>query len=298
VKTNLTEEQLALLSTRSNTKAAWMFFCNYAIVIATFVFVFIWTNPVTIILAIFILGARQLGFGVLVHECGHGTLFESKRLNQVMGDWFAAPAVLSNMQAYAQGHRQHHRLAGTADDPDLPNYRDYPISTSRLRRKLLRDITGQTGWKQITGIAKSIARFRDLRKDQQQALTRGILFTVSLLVIVSAFGAAWLFLLWAIAFIVVNPLISRIRQIGEHAAVPDLYDLDPRLNTRSIIANWVERLLICPMGVNYHLEHHLLASIPAYNLPKMHAMLQNNNFYQDTHFTHGYRELYSQVTTR
>jgi fatty acid desaturase len=298
VKTNLTDEELKLLSTRNNIKAAWMFICNYAIVIATFVMVFVWTNPITIILAIFLLGARQLGFGVLLHECGHGTLFESKKHNQVIGDWFAAAAIFSNMNAYSQGHRQHHRLAGTENDPDLPNYKDYPISASRLRRKLARDITGKTGWRQVRGIARSIAKFHELRTDQQEALTRGMIFNISLLVLTATFGAPWLFILWVIAFIVVNPLISRIRQIGEHAAVPDLYDLDPRLNTRSIVANWVERLFICPMGVNYHLEHHLLASIPVYNLPKMHNLLKNNNFYSDTHITHGYRELYRQVTTR
>jgi len=298
VKTNLTDEELRSLSTRSDLKAAWMFFCNYAIVIASFIIVFFWTNPITIILAIFLLGARQLGFGVLVHECGHGTLFKSKGLNQLMGDWFAAPAVFSNMGAYSHVHRRHHRLAGSENDPDLPNYKDYPITRSRLQRKIVRDLSGKTGWRQISGIANSITNFHNLRIDQQKALARGLIFNITLLSLTASVGATWLFILWVIAFIFVNPLISRIRQIGEHAAVPDLYNLDPRLHTRSIIASWGERLFICPMGVNYHLEHHLLASIPVYNLPKMHDLLKNNDFYSNTHITQGYRELYGQVTTR
>ena len=65
--------------------------------------------------------------------------------------------------------------------------------------------------------------------------------------------------------------ISRIRNIGEHGAVPDN---DDRLrNTRTTHAGFLERALIAPYFVNYHLEHHLLVSCPCYRLPKAHALL-------------------------
>ena len=65
--------------------------------------------------------------------------------------------------------------------------------------------------------------------------------------------------------------VTRIRNIAEHACVPDN---DDRLrNTRTTEANWLERLLVAPYFVNYHLEHHLLVSAPAYNLPKAHRLL-------------------------
>ena len=51
-----------------------------------------------------------------------------------------------------RGHLQHHRLAGTGDDPDLPNYQDYPITRERMKRKVRRDLTGQTGWRELKGI--------------------------------------------------------------------------------------------------------------------------------------------------
>ena len=71
------------------------------------------------VLGIILLGTRQLGFGVLVHECGHGTLFESRRLNKTIGEWLAAAPTFNNMQAYRRGHIEHHRFAGTVEDPDL-----------------------------------------------------------------------------------------------------------------------------------------------------------------------------------
>ena len=49
---------------------------------------------------------------------------------------------------------------------------------------------------------------------------------------------------------------------------------DPLGNTRTTPARWWERLLVAPNRVNYHLEHHLLMTVPHYNLPRMHALLR------------------------
>jgi fatty acid desaturase len=67
-------------------------------------------------------------------------------------------------------------------------------------------------------------------------------------------------------------VITRIRNIAEHAVVPDAND--PLRNTRTTAASWIERALIAPYFVNYHLEHHLMFYVPCYNLPKLHAILQ------------------------
>ena len=49
-------------------------FCNYVITAALFALMAIWTNPLTILLGVILLGGRQLGFGVIVHECGHAVV--------------------------------------------------------------------------------------------------------------------------------------------------------------------------------------------------------------------------------
>jgi fatty acid desaturase len=48
---------------------------------------------------------------------------------------------------------------------------------------------------------------------------------------------------------------------------------DELRNTRTTIARWWERLLIAPNYVNYHLEHHLVMTVPHYHLPRMHRLL-------------------------
>jgi fatty acid desaturase len=196
-----------------------------------------------------------------------------------------------------RGHLEHHRQAGTRDDPDLANYRDYPITRARLRRKLLRDLTGRTGVRTLRRIGLGLVNVHRLDPGTRASLLRGLAVNVAMLIVMTVFGAPWLYLLWIAAIVVTSPLVSRIRQVAEHAAVPDLYDLDPRRNTRTLHANWLERLVFCPHQVNYHLEHHFLASVPIYRLRAMHALLRRKGVYDDVEFPRGYWQLLRRVTT-
>ncbi|MCB1691919.1 MAG: fatty acid desaturase family protein [Pseudomonadales bacterium] len=292
----LTPDELALVTRRSDARGAWMVFCQWAIVIGIFVVAATWTNPLTLIVGTILLGGRHLGFGVLGHECGHRTLFRSKWLNDFVGDWIVTPPRFGNNRAYMRGHLKHHRLAGTRDDPDLGNYRDYPITTERLKRKLTRDFTGQTGWREVKRIGLALANLHKLPGESRNALLKGVAMNLAGLLLLTAFGEGWLYLMWVAAFVFVQPAISRIRQVAEHAAVPDLYDLDPRKNTRTIYARWPERLVFAPHRVNYHLEHHMLASVPAYRLKTLHEILAKKGYYDDVDFPVGYLDLLGRVT--
>ena len=296
LKELLTPAEFSAVTASSDLRGAWIVACQWALVAAIFAGAALWTNPFTVILAVWLLGGRQLGFGVLVHECGHRTLFRTQRLNELVGDWLLAPPTFNNVRAYMRGHLHHHRLAGTHEDPDLPNYRDYPITRTRLKRKLLRDLSGQTGWRTARNIGRGFANLGTLPPETRAALLRGVGVNALMLAVLTAFGAAWLYLLWVVAFVFANPLISRVRQVAEHAAVPDLYDPDPRRNTRTLEAGWLARLVFCPHDINYHLEHHLLASVPIYRLRPLHRMLKEKGFYDGVEFPNSYWQLLRQVT--
>jgi fatty acid desaturase len=68
-------------------------------------------------------------------------------------------------------------------------------------------------------------------------------------------------------------VITRVRNIAEHAVVGEADD--PLRNTRTTLANWLERAFVAPYFVNYHLEHHLFFYVPCYNLPKLHRILRD-----------------------
>jgi fatty acid desaturase len=68
--------------------------------------------------------------------------------------------------------------------------------------------------------------------------------------------------------------------------VPD--PTDEMRNTRTTLASWWERLLLAPNRVNFHLEHHLLMTVPFYNLPRLHRLLRDRGALYGALIEHGY----------
>lgn len=292
----LDQEEFLEVTRKNNWLGARMVAFDWAVIAGTFYLAASYPNPVVWLLAILVLGARQLGLGVAVHETGHRTLFESQPLNEFVGTWLTGYLVFSNKDGYMRGHLKHHQNAGTREDPDLANYADYPINRSSLKRKILRDVTGQVGWRRIKSIARAISRYPSLDAENRRFLRGSILMNLGLFGVLALLGQPGLYLLWVIAFMTSQMLVSRIRQIAEHAAVPDQFSPDARLNTRTLYINWLERLFIAPHHVNYHLEHHLLASVPIYRLARLHELLLQKGYYEGVQFDRGYFNLIRRVT--
>jgi fatty acid desaturase len=79
--------------------------------------------------------------------------------------------------------------------------------------------------------------------------------------------------------------------VGEHAVVPDLYDPDVRMNTRTVDAPFWQRFLVAPNNVNYHMEHHFMAGVPCYNLPQLRRLLRQKGFLDDVPEVQGYGQV-------
>ena len=272
----LTRDEVAQFTAKSDLHAGRLVLGNWLAIAAIFAIVAAYTNALTIVLAVLLLGGRQLGLSVLMHECGHRTLFRTAKLNDVVGQWLCALPVMNDQPSYARGHLEHHRKAGTVDDPDLSNYQSYPISRDSFRRKMIRDLTGQTGIKLMGSIFRgaSGAISRE-KRDSALPLLQQLAVQLALFMVLSVCGISWAYLLWAVAYLTVFMFIIRVRQVAEHAAVPDLFDPDPRMNTRTVDAPWWQRLLFAPNGVNYHMEHHFMASVPCYRLRALREHLRN-----------------------
>jgi len=78
-------------------------------------------------------------------------------------------------------------------------------------------------------------------------------------------------LLWVLPLATWYQLVTRIRDVAEHALAPDVDD--PLRNTRTTRARFLARALVAPYWMNYHLEHHLLVFVPCWRLPDAHALL-------------------------
>ncbi len=273
----LTAAELAQLRRRSTWKGLALVAHAWALIGGAIALVALWPNPLTFLLAVAIIGSRQLGLLILMHEGAHNTLTDSAALNMRVSQWLCAYPMFADTRAYRGYHLQHHAHTQQAEDPDLVLSAPFPISKASYRRKFFRDITGRTGYAQRKaqllaalgepgwGARRRAAWF--WRQLGPQCVVNAILFAA-----LAAAGMWWAYpLLWLLPMLTWMMVITRIRNIAEHAVVPDCDD--PLRNTRTTRAGFFERLFIAPYYVNYHLEHHLLIFVPCYNLPAVHRIL-------------------------
>ncbi len=241
--------------------------------------------PLTIPLCIAVIGTRQLGLAILMHEAAHGGLSTNGRLNDFLGHWFCAVPIGASLTAYRPYHLTHHRFAQQAEDPDLMLSAPFPVSPSSLRRKIVRDLTGQTFFKQR--VLLPLAAMRDAKPvdeatpvhDYEAVVTgRSVLpflaLNVCMLVALSLAGLWWAyFALWLLPMATWFPMVTRLRNIAEHACVEGSAT-DPFRAARTTRASWWERAFIAPYWVNFHAEHNLFMHVPCWKLPRLHKAVR------------------------
>lgn len=71
--------------------------------------------PVLIPISVMIIGTRQLGLAILMHEAAHGGLSTNVRLNDALGHWLCAVPIGASLTAYRPYHLSHHRFAQQAE---------------------------------------------------------------------------------------------------------------------------------------------------------------------------------------
>ena len=274
----LSREERQALTRKSDVLAAWLVLRTWVVIFLVLGLAGYYPSLWTVLLAFLVLPGRQLSLAVLMHEAGHGTLFATASLNQWVGQWLCALPTLGDLNSYATGHLEHHRSAGTHEDPDLPNYQAYPVSRASFRRKVIRDLTGQTGLKLLAGIFRGVGNLGSGESSDPRLLYKQLGAQVALFLVLAAMGMGWTYLLWIGAFLTTYMLIIRLRQVAEHAAVPNLFDPDPRQNTRSVVAPAWQHFLVAPTYVNYHMEHHFMAGVPCYHLADLRRLLKARGY--------------------
>ncbi len=294
----LSAEEIKSLKTPSDWVALRLFLFNWLVIAAMFAMVASFTNGFTILLALLVLGGRLLGLGILLHECSHRSFFSRQSWNDQIGHWFAGIPILVPIDFYRPYHFKHHTKTGTEQDPDVGNIRQYPVSKASFYRKLIRDIFGLSGIKALfamilyvlpgrAGNAVSLGLNSEAIKTENGRLLglknygHVLIWHTVFFLLLYKLGHPGLYLLWWGAYLFTHPFIIRVRQIAEHGAMPALRSEDVRLTTRTTLAKPWERLLFAPNFVNYHCEHHLLPTVPSYNLPAMHKLLRSRGFYKD-----------------
>jgi len=248
---------------------------------------YFWPHPLVVLLAVIIIGTRQHALFIVAHEAAHYLLYDNRRLNDLVGRGCAMAQGLS-MCTYRVIHRLHHNNLYGELDPDTALHGGYPRGRAYLVKKLLKDLAGVTAWKTYAyflGGAPALNTTTNvalrplddtsekLRRDAKSDRNLVIGFHLALLVLFAWSGYLVQYLvLWILPLITVVQAILRLRAIAEHGATTDFSS--PLTAARTNLGPAWLRWALFPHNVSYHVEHHLYASVPQYNLPALHAEME------------------------
>ncbi|HEX4870478.1 MAG TPA: fatty acid desaturase family protein [Moraxellaceae bacterium] len=295
-----TRDEIRQLTARSDLMGFWAVGSTWAIIAGAFALL-AWGAAQPAVLAIpslflglCVIAGRQLCLAILMHDASHGTLFKTKWLNDVFADWTCARPIWNDLQKYKVHHFVHHTRTGTADDTDISLVAPFPCSRASLARKFLRDLSGLTGLKFFIGrflmdagyvkwtVANDVVwlpREGVTVADRIGTFVRNVTPTVivnaALFALLWASGHPWLFAAWVLAYMTPFALFVRIRSMAEHACTEKTADMFR--NTRTTRAGWLARATVAPLRVHYHIEHHVMASVPYFRLKDMHRLLRQRN---------------------
>ncbi len=290
------------LRRRSDLMGLYLIGHAWAVIFGAMAVVYAFPNPLTVVLAVMIIGARQLGLAILMHDAAHNALMNTSWLNDRLSNWLCAYPIIAHTGAYRRYHMQHHARTQQEDDPDLVLSKPFPITQASFKRKMIRDLTGQTALQQRIDQFKTAIGPSDWPVGKRLALFQHRLgASMAAQIVIFALCAAlfnwsFYFLFWLLPFFTYQMAITRIRNIAEHAIVPD--NNDPFRNARTTHANWLERIFIAPYWVNYHVEHHLLFYVPCYRLPALHIALADRGLIGRMETATGYLDIIRRATSR
>lgn len=292
------KDRVKALAQRSDLWGAWLTAHVWLVIFGSMVMFIIWPNVVTFVLAFLLIGSRQHGLSILMHDAAHGILFKTKAVNEFVGKYLLGAPYGGDLEGYRKYHLKHHRFTQSADDPDLPLSKKYPVTKASLRRKLIRDATGQT----FLRIRLATLRMKEGEQlDIEGAdafqktspwpylMTNAVIFAG-----LAAIGywwvyiALWLLPLWTWFFVVL-----RLRNITEHAVTT--FDDNPLTHARTTYTNLLEKIFLGPYWVNYHVEHHVYMYVPCYRLKALHEAMSDHHSGMD--IKKGYLSVMKLATT-
>ena len=298
----LDSSQIKYLRTKSSLMST-LLVAHAWLVIFSLLFIYtLFPSFILYLVVITLIAGRQLGLAILMHEGAHGLIANNVRFNNYISQFFCAFPMAVDTYDYRHYHLKHHRHTQTEDDPDLVLSKPFPITKSSFIRKMLRDLTGITGIKQrYQSIQKTFDNDtlkvdgKEISGFKSKATLRGIFLSQILIFIsMSIVGNWWYyFAFWIVPALTIFQFFYRIRNIAEHAVVPN--DCDDFNNARTTNASFIERCFVAPYYVNYHLEHHLFMFIPCYKLKDAHNLLVAKKYTNRMEIKKGYIPLLKSI---
>jgi fatty acid desaturase len=245
-----------------------------------------WWVPMVIACYVHSLFEQMIGMSSAVHELSHGTSFKSKRVNEIFYLLFCF-LTWNNPVHFRASHTNHHlytvhrgldKEVIKAPVSDLMNWGNY-ISWFTFDYAWFRTLVKTTI---LQAFGNGDADFfswdplfprEDPRRRAMIRWARFQLISAVVMIVVFAYLHLWV-LIYLIVFggffaTAIGRLTLAIQHQGLSENVPDW-----RLIAHTVEVNPLVRFLYWNM--NYHIEHHMYAAVPFWQLPKFHEALKKN----------------------
>lgn len=209
------------------------------------------------------------------HECGHGTAFRTRWLNDVVYN-LASFMILREPTVWRWSHVRHHSdtiIVGR--DPEILAPRPPDLPGIALNLFALKSGPKAIGHLLLHAAGRLTAEERSFIPDSEQpkvVRTARIWLALFAAVIVLAIATRSLLPLMLVGLpTFYGAWLQLIFGVTQHAGLAEDV-LDHRLNSRTIYLNPVFRFVYWNM--NYHVEHHMFPLVPYHALPKLHAAVR------------------------
>ncbi len=226
-----------------------------------------------------------LAYGVLYgsasdsrwHECGHGTAFRTRWMNDAMYH-FASFCIVRNPVAWRWSHARHHTdtiIVGR--DPEIAIMR--PPEFLRLIANFFGLIDAWNGWGRMLYNASGRIHPEEATWIPAAEQPKVVLVArVWVAIYAATIGLAlWMGSILPLMVIGLPRLYGAWHHVMtgllQHGGLADNV-LDHRLNTRTVYMNPVSRFIYWNM--NYHVEHHMFPMVPYHRLPELHAAIRHD----------------------
>ena len=266
-------------------------------------------SPWVYVISCILIASRQHALLVIVHEGAHYRLSNNHAFNDFIANFFAAFPVFFCTVGYRANHHKHHRYLNSDQDPDwvrkiyLSEWQ-FPQTKFQFSKTVGKIIL--TSWYKLIILFYRFSMI-DQKSTYQSAagrklLLQKIIFYGALIFSLYQFDLLTpFFAYWMVPFLLVFPLIERMRSISEHFGLAYLNDYT---QTRYILCSTLEAFLIGPHNIRYHLTHHLYQTVPQYNLPELRERLLRDADYKkwahenDAYLFGGQKSVLKDILTR
>lgn len=282
-RTKLSKDTLQSLNKRSDLKGAIqsLGFLGLILLTASSSFYFWWVENWWALAACIFLHGTITAFCInAVHELVHTTVFKTKWLNHLFAGLFSFIGII-NHKMFWFSHTEHHKY--TLHPPD-----DLEVSGATYRstgqyftsfiinfhcyREFGENIRYAFGkfigpWEPVIVPEKAEERRRQVVNWSRFMLGGHLLITA-----VSLYYGLWIIPILVTFNVAYGSWLFYLCNFTQHSGLTENID-DFRLNCRTMYLNPVFRFLYWHM--NWHIEHHMYAAVPCYNLKKLHYAIKH-----------------------